>query len=183
MKIITGVLVAIALAGLAALPAAEGGGKGFSPHVDGKGNISLPRDFRATWAHLGSRAVPSQTEPGSGFHDVYTQPESLRTYRKTGKFPDGAVLVMEVRKATWDDMPTGHVVSAGDVSHWFVMVKDAKGRFEGHPNWGQGWGWAEFRAADPNANVSKDYRKDCLPCHEPARETDWVYTEGYPTLR
>ena len=28
---------------------------------------------------------------------MYTQPESLAAYRKTGTFPDGAVLVKEVR--------------------------------------------------------------------------------------
>jgi hypothetical protein len=155
----------------------------FSPYVDEKGAITLPRDFRSTWVHLGSWAVPASHEPGSGFHDVYTQPESYRAYRKDGKWPDGAVIVKEIRKVRWDEMATGHVVYADEPSVWFVMVKDARSRFSGNPNWGDGWGWALFEAADPTKNASTDYKEDCLACHEPARDTDWVYIQGYPTLR
>ena len=154
-----------------------------SQYVDGKGSISLPRNFRAKWVHLGSWAVPAQTDPGSGFHDVYTQPESFRYYKKNKKFPDGAVIVKEIRNAVWDEMPTGHVVTEGDVKLWFVMVKDSKGRFKGNPNWGNGWGWALFKPDNPAKNASTDYKEDCLGCHEPAKDTDWVYINGYPTLR
>ena len=66
---------------------------------------------------------------------------------------------------------------------WFVMVKDQKGRFKGNPNWGEGWGWALFKPADPEKNVSTNYRKDSIGCHIPAKKTDWVYLQGYPTLK
>ena len=63
----------------------------FSPYVDEKGNISFPDGFRTSMVHLGSWFVP---EGGaSGFHDVYTEKESVEAYRKTGKFPDGATIV------------------------------------------------------------------------------------------
>ncbi len=63
----------------------------FSPHVDKSGNISLPKDFRKSMTHLGSWFVPDGD--ASGFHDVYTEPDSVRIYRDTGKFPDGATLI------------------------------------------------------------------------------------------
>jgi hypothetical protein len=63
------------------------------------------------------------------------------------------------------------------------MVKDMKGRYRNHPNWGDGWGWALYEAKDPSRNISSDYKTDCLPCHVPAKNTDWVFMEGYPTLR
>jgi len=155
----------------------------FSPYVDGKGNISLPKDFRTNWVHLGSWAVPAKTDPGAGFHDVYSQPESVEYYLKNGRFPDGAVLVKEIRKAEWREMTTGHVVSEGDVDTTFVMVRDDKGRFKGNPNWGDGWGWGLFKASDPSINASGNYKEVCIPCHLDAKDTDWVYVEGYPTLR
>jgi cytochrome c len=124
-----------------------------------------------------------KTAPGSGFNEVYTQPESFRAYKKTGKWPDGTVLVMEIRTMKWDDLPTGHVIYADDPADWFVMVKDGKGRFKNNPNWGDGWGWALFKAADPKKNISTNYKNDCLHCHEVAKDTDWVFIHGYPTLR
>lgn len=192
LKITIAVLVlAVCLAAAATLGAGEKSGS-FSPYVDSKGNITLPADFRSTWVHLGTWVVTSQiaagtelgqTAPATGLHDVYTQPDSLKAYRKDGKWPDGTVLVKEIRTVQWDDMPTGHVIYAGDVSRWFVMMKDTKGRFPGNSNWGEGWGWALFKANDPKKNLSSDYKNDCIGCHELAKTTDWVFIHGYPALR
>jgi len=170
------------------------GGKeaSFSPYVDDRGNISLPRDFRTTWSHLGTWALTSKAaagphvmkaSPGTGLHEVYTQPESAKAYKKTGKWPDGAVLIMEVRTIEWDDMATGHVMYAGETTESLMMVKDGKVRFKDNPNWGAGWGWAVFKTADPKKNLSKSYKSDCMGCHEPKKSTDWVHINGYPTLR
>lgn len=62
------------------------------------------------------------------------------------------------------------------------MIKDAKNRFPKKKNWGNGWGWALFKTDNPAANVSTDYKTDCLSCHAPAQVTDWIYVEGYPAL-
>ncbi len=164
----------------------------FSPYVDSKGIITLPQDFRSTWVHLGTWVVTSQiaagtklgqTAPATGLHGVYTKADSLKAYKKDTKWPDGTVLIMEIRAIKWDDLPTGHVISEGETSEWFVMVKDAKGRFSKNLNWGDGWGWALFNAGDPKKNVSTHYKEDCLGCHEVAKDTDWVFIQGYPTLR
>lgn len=154
----------------------------FSPWVSANGEIRLPEDFRANMVHLGSWFVPAGD--ASGFHDVYTEKSSVEAYRKTGKFPDGATLVKELRPNAVGDYTTGADVSFATkgVKQWFVMIKDAKGRFETDPRWGDGWGWALFKPDNPSKNVAKDYKADCLGCHVPARGTDWVYTEAYPTL-
>lgn len=155
---------------------------GFSPNVDDKGNISLPADFRMNMVHLGSWFVP---EGGaSGFHDVYTEKSSAEAYRKTGKFPDGATLVKELRASKSGNYTTGNNVSYAtpDLKQWFVMVKDSKGRFSDNPIWGDGWGWALYKTDDKSINVAKDYKTDCLGCHIPAKNKDWIYTEAYPTL-
>lgn len=155
----------------------------FSPYVDEKGSIKLPEGYRAQWVHLGSWVVPNEKAPGYGFHDVYTQPESLEAFCSTGSFPDGAVLVKEIRSVKTADLTTGTASWAGDPAVWFVMVKDSKNRFAASPLWGEGWGWALFKAGDPGTNAATSYQKDCIPCHMPVKDTDWVYLQGYPTLR
>lgn len=155
---------------------------GFSPYVDRQGNISFPQGFRTSMVHLGSWFVP---EGGaSGFHDVYSERESVEAYRKTGKFPDGATLVKELRASTTADYTTGKGVSYSTpgLKQWFVMIKDRKGRFANNPLWGDGWGWALFKPDDTGKNLSANYKNDCLSCHVPAKDKDWVYTEAYPIL-
>ncbi|PVZ63476.1 cytochrome C [Pelagibaculum spongiae] len=156
--------------------------KSFSPYVDTQGNISLPDDFRISMVHLGSWFVPEGA--ASGFHDVYTEKSSAQAYRKTGKFPDGATLVKELRASKTGDYTTGQGVghAVTDVKQWFVMIKDAKGRFSDNKIWGEGWGWGLYKPDNRSKNVSSNYKADCLGCHLPAKNTDLVYVGAYPTL-
>jgi hypothetical protein len=175
--VVLGILLAMSL------PTMGVAGSSFSPYVDEKGNISRPKDYREKWVYLGSYVVPDEKAPGYGFHDVFIQPASVEAYKRTGKFPDGTVLVKEIRKIKSGSMTTGQASWAGEMAVWFVMVKDQKGRFKNNPNWGDGWGWALFEPANPEKNTSKDYKKDCFGCHIPAKNTDWIYIEGLHTLR
>ena len=154
----------------------------FSPFVDAQGNIDLPADFRKNMVHLGSWFVPAGD--ASGFHDVYSQASAVEAYRKTGKFPDGATLVKELRPSHSGTYTTGENVSyaVGELKQWFVMIKDTQNRFPDNPLWGDGWGWALFKPDAPARNVATSYKTDCLGCHVPAKATDWVYVEAYPTL-
>ncbi len=121
--------------------------------------------------------------PGdSDFHNVYTQPGTVEAFRETGKFPDGAVLVKELLTAKTDTMTTGEVSYGKETEGWFVMIKDTMGRFKGNGLWGNGWGWALIYADDPSEVVTTDYKTECIPCHVPARNDDWVYLRGYPVL-
>jgi hypothetical protein len=154
----------------------------FSSHVDETGNISFPEGFQLSMVHLGSWFVPDGG--ASGFHDVYTEKESIEAYLKTGKFPDGATLVKQLRASESGDYTTGKGVSYAnaELKQWFVMIKDAKGRFSENPLWGDGWGWALFKPDNREENVATNYQSDCLGCHVPAKDRDWVYTEAYPLL-
>ena len=155
----------------------------FSPYVDADGTISMPSDFRE-WAYLGTWSIAGDDEEGGAadFHVVYTQPETVEAYRRTGQFPDGAVLVKELIEADTGDLTTGRVSWANRVTGWFIMIKDRQGRFEGNGLWGDGWGWALFQADDPAITVTQDYKAECIPCHVPAKTDDWVYLRGYPVL-
>ena len=78
---------------------------------------------------------------GHGFHDVYMQPGAVSHYRNTGQFLNGVVIVKKVRKIEHGPKATDQAQWAGGIKIWFVIVKDSKGRFNGSPNWANGWGW------------------------------------------
>ena len=157
---------------------------GFSPYVDREGRISLPKDYKQQWSHLGSWAVArTKGETVDEMHNVYTQPETIAAFNMTGDFPDGAVLVKEVRQTKADRLTTGHSSWPTDMKIWFVMIKDRKERFADNDHWGDGWGWALFEAKDPTKNVSAGYDTSCLACHAPVEDSDWVYSYGYPDLK
>ncbi len=154
-----------------------------SPNVTEDGSIRFPQDFQTRMVHLGSWFVADGD--ASGFHDVYTETESLEAYRKNGKFPDGATLVKLLRESKTGKYTTGNQVSHATtgVKQWFVMVKDSSGRFVKRPEWGDGWGWALFKPGQTQKNAVTNYKTDCLGCHVPARDKDWLYTEAYPVLK
>ena len=177
------ICAAVVLWHMTALASAEGV-VDFSPYVGADGSISLPDEFRS-WRYLGTWAVAGDDPEGgaSGFHNVYTEQKTVDVYRESGAFPDGAVIVKELFATATEDMTTGRVSHAQEVEGWFVMIKDVKGRFPDHSLWGNGWGWALFYADDPSNTVTEDYEAECVGCHIPAEETDWIYVRGYPDFR
>ena len=152
--------------------------------VDASGNLRVPGDYRAAYQSLGSWAVAAEQGQGAKeIHVVYASPGTIAAYRKNGHFADGSVLVKEVFGATTGAMTTGTVSHAETLKGWFVLMKDSKNSHPGNKLWGDGWGWSWFDAANPSKTTSTDYKADCLPCHQPARATDWIYVGGYPPLR
>ncbi len=154
-----------------------------APGIGADGSIQVPDiDYRKDWAFLGTFSV--QGDDGAGdLHTVYTQPETVAAYRETRVFPDGAVLVKELFKTKTDDLTTGRVSWAAEQAGWFVMVKDSANSYPDNPLWGDGWGWAFFNADNPEQTVTTDYKAECLECHEPVRDTDLSYVQGYPALQ
>ncbi len=156
---------------------------GFDVAVTPEGAVALPQvDFRADWTVLGAWSIDGD-EGAEGLHVVYTQPGVAQTYRETGAFPDGAVLIKELLSAQTETLTTGTASYAADVSGWFVMVKDSTNRFPDNPLWGDGWGWGFFSAEAPANLVTQSYKTECKTCHVPARKTDWVYIRAYPVLK
>jgi len=149
--------------------------------VDKAGNIRIPTDYRERYQSLGTFTVFDR-KGGGEMHYTYASPGTAESYRKTGKFADGTVLVKEVFGTQHGSMTTGDAHWAADTKVWFVMIKDEKGRYSNNPLWGDGWGWALYNSGAPDKQVATDYKKDCLGCHIPARGTDWVYVQGYPVL-
>src|SRR5215471_3333329 len=63
--------------------------------VDKTGNLrNKPADYRDLYQLLGTFTVLDPK--GNQMHVTYASPGTAEYYRKTGKFPDGAVLVKEI---------------------------------------------------------------------------------------
>jgi len=160
--------------------------------VDKNGNITLPKNFREDWTFLGTWSIAKKASKkrsnevrdhgADSLHNVYTQRGVAKYVRKYGQFPDGAVIVKELLKTVTGSMTTGIVSRGHEVEGWFIMVKDTQGRFSSNPLWGDGWGWALVNNDKTFKTVTKNYKTECLGCHIPARETDWIYLSGYPLL-
>jgi hypothetical protein len=150
---------------------------------DDKGNIHVPENYRSAFEYLGTWSVAGK-EPGAAeLHFVYVSPGGADAYRRDGKFPDGTVLVKEVYEAATAPMTTGPAVShASKLKGWFVLIKDSKGSHPSNPLWGDGWGWSWFDAGNTTQTTSTNYHSDCQGCHVPAKNTDWIYVQGYPNL-
>jgi len=150
--------------------------------VDKAGNIRKPADFRDLYQELGVY-TPVDFNNNTEMHYTYAPPGTAEYYRKNGKFADGSVLVKEVFATDHAQLTTGDAHWATKTKVWFVMIKDEKNRYPNNPLWGDGWGWALFKADVPDKQVATNYKKDCLGCHVPAQSTDWVYVQGYPVLK
>ena len=166
--------------------------KTFGSLVDSKGNISLPTNYRAEWAYIGSFFVenaPAASMAAGGedaasfdVHTVFTQPSSAEYFREHGEFPDGAVLVKDVNGTRAEALTTGNARYQDAPKVVFVMVKDKRGRFPENQAWGEGWGWALFNAGDTKSQTTNwkgEGFNNCFGCHLPVKDQDWVYTQGY----
>ena len=151
--------------------------------VDAKGNLRVPDGYRTSYQFLGSWAVAEGAgKSPTQMHVVYASPGTIAAYLKGRTFPDGSVLVKEVYQAETGNMVPGTVSRAQTLKGWFVMVKDSKNTHPDNALWGDGWAWSWFDADNPSKTTSTNYKVDCLPCHVPARATDWIYVQGYPPL-
>lgn len=143
-------------------------------------------DYWRDWTVLGSFAVLAD-DPAEGakeLHVVYAAPRDVDSFRESGVFPDGAMLIKDVFATRTEPLTTGISSYADHLAGRFVMVKDGTDRYAAQsPLWGDGWGWAFYEGPETRKPVTTDYREECLGCHEPARGQDLLYVQGYPILR
>ncbi|HET8551546.1 MAG TPA: cytochrome P460 family protein [Gammaproteobacteria bacterium] len=157
---------------------------GSAPPVDAKGNLHVPPNYRQAYEYLGSWAIAADSGSGSKqIHEVYASPGTIEAYRKTGTFPNGTTLIKEVYATQTSPMTTGTVSRVGKLQGRFVMVRDNNDDHPGNPLWAHGWGWSWFDAGKPNKTTSTSFQANCQGCHTPARNTDWVYIQGYAPLK
>jgi len=149
------------------------------PAYDASGALLRPEGYRR-WVFVGASLGLSYREgahedgPGE-FHHVYLRPESYEAFRRTGRFPDKTVLVLELHRAAQKVAPSRHGLFEGERLALEAAVKDVQ-RF---PE-----GWAYFSFGDGSRRSATAFpRADCFDCHRQHAASDNVFVQFYPVLR
>ena len=189
MKTIASILLTLALA--ITILAAQQSEPRTLPVFEGKATLLRPVNYRE-WVFVGSsrglsyaQNPPAQSQAPSGgmgemYHNVYITPTAYREFIKTGKFPEGTMLAMELASADTKREPGLQGSFEKEFIGLEVSVKDSK-RFEG--------GWAYFNFSNGMGSSDKDKAEPfpasagCVSCHKQNAETDNVFTQFYPVLR
>lgn len=133
--------------------------------------VPYPANYR-DWTHVKSMVI----EPGhslhatfGGIHHLYANAAAMKGYR-SGKFPDGAVIVFDLLEAHAKD----NTVTEGARKVVGVMQRDAK-KFAATG----GWGFEGF-AGDSQTQrlVGANATTACFACHQARGQHEYVFS-GY----
>jgi hypothetical protein len=152
----------------------------FPALFEGKDTLVRPEGYR-DWILVGSSADTVRPEVAGAASarsrltpKVYIDPSGYREYEKTGRFPEGTLMVWEsVAKEAETAQPHGRSAML------LASVKDST-RFAG------GWGFFDFTGPDGAMKSTARALSDssgCRACHRQHAETDHVFTQYYPVLR
>lgn len=112
------------------------------------------------------------------FNNVYLNPAAYREYAKTGKFPEGTVLVLEIFSAETKAEPGLQGSYPKERVALEAAVKDSR-RFQ------EGWAYFSFTGKDGQIKDKAPPRpkESCYSCHRTKAADDHVFTQFYPVLR
>ena len=172
-----GIVAASAVASLGAR--ALGAEPETDARYDADGRMLFPAEYRE-WVFLSagrgmSYAPVAVEQPAPPFDNVFVNRAAYRSFLDTGTWPDGTVLVLEIRAGT----SHGSILQAGAFQTGEpvaveVHVKDTA-RFGG-----DGWAFFGFGGKEPAAMVPR--AANCYSCHEANTAVDRTFVQFYPTL-
>jgi len=155
------------------------------PQWTADGKLELPTGYHS-WIFLGSPLTPHALNDGEAgfpeYHNVYIHPEAYRSYRKTGEFADGTILLKELQLTLPSKAADGSRTEVSGRGYFpgprngiDIAVKDSK-RFKDT----NGWGYFNFgHHAPPYANSAAAAPKEaCAACHI-ANTENMVFTKFY----
>jgi len=163
--------IAAGLVAMASITAAAFAG----PSYDADGKIVIPANMDR-WPTVGTTyALSYEGDGGTTLNTVRVDPDSYEAYAKTGQFPVGAIMQLEVRRPVEEIAPAKGGKTQGGVVGRSLHVKDEKG--------GPGtWTFYNF-GADAKTGNPVPRSQACYSCHEDhAGKTDTVFMQFYPTL-
>jgi len=130
----------------------------------------FPKEFR-TFAHVKTVLIGPQSPyaaTDAGFHHIYANPQAVEGY-KTGKFPDGSILVYDLLEAKESPANT----TEGATRRIDVMVKESA-RYAATG----GWHFMSFAGGDPAAHkLTVEQQGKCAACHAQRKDHDSVFSQ------
>lgn len=165
----------LSLTAAAAAPEADGT---VGPRYDAEGSLIPPADYRE-WIFLSSGLDMSYVDAPAGSHsmfdNVFVNPAAWAAFKRTGHWPDKAMLVMEVRGAASKGSINKHGRYQTEENLGAeVHVRDAA-RFRG------GWGFFALAGDKPAALLPDS--APCYGCHQAHGAVDTTFVQFYPTAK
>ena len=133
--------------------------------------VAYPEGFRS-WQHVKTDVVgPEHASFANrgGFHHFYANAAALEGFR-TGKFPNGSVLVDENVVAKDGEDRLKGLQLEGERRAVDVMVKDDRL----YKDTG-GWGFEHFNGNNRTGTLTTDARGKCFACHGKQTDRDSVF--------
>ena len=131
--------------------------------------VQYPAGYRL-WAHVKTALIGPQSpafENSGGIHHIYANEKAMDGYR-TGRFPDGSVLVADFLETR----ESAGVTTEGPRRRIDVMVKESKRYAETG-----GWGFESFRGdSQTDRVVTAEIATTCFACHSKQKERDSVFS-------
>ena len=132
--------------------------------------VPYPTGYRL-WTHVKAALIGPQSpafENSGGIHHIYANEKAMEGYR-TGKFPDGSVIVADFLETR----ENAGVTTEGPRRRIDVMVKDSK-RYAATG----GWGFEQFKGdSQTDRMVMAENAAKCFACHAKQKDRDSVFSE------
>jgi hypothetical protein len=155
------------------------------PRWTANGELALPEGYHH-WIFLGSPLTPNALNNGKAafpeYHNVYVHPEVFATYRRTGEWPEGTIMLKELQLVTPAVFPDGSSVEVSGRGYFpaarngiDISVKDSR-RFAET----DGWGFFNFGHHAPPylKTAAPQPASACATCHM-ANAEDMVFMKFY----
>ena len=149
---------------------------------EGTATLLRPEGYRE-WIFVGSSLGlaysqdPAVTRGANIYKNVYINPSSYREFSRTGKFPEGTMMALELFSSDVKKEPGLQGSFEKDFVSLEMSVKDSA-RFK------EGWGYFNFSEGGVlKAKAEANPPNRCFSCHDQNAATDHVFTQFYPVLR
>ena len=183
-RLTTKIISFVAVGTVLTIVAVRGFGKppleGKAPRFLANNEIALPQDYRE-WVFVSSGLGMSYNAPDAGqtklpqFNNVFVKPEAYRSFMKTGKWPDGTMFVMELRRSKTNESINTSGSFQTDLLGIEAEVKD-ESRFPAK------WGFYQFTNATTAGKLLPATTTECQSCHSQHGAVDNTFVQFYPTL-
>ena len=154
------------------------------PTFNANGELLRPDVSYREWVYVGTPLTPNDLNPPEAtfpeFHNVYIHPSDFDHWKRTGRFPEGTVLVKELVTVGATAATSGNGYFMGEYIGLETTIKDSV-RFPDEPG---NWAYFSFGHSYPLADSAAPFpAAACNACHDAAAADDWVFTQYYPVLR
>jgi len=146
-----------------------------------KGELARPSDYRE-WvfltAGLGMTYGPNAPRAGqpAPFSNVFVNPDSYREFMQTGKWPNGTMFILEIRRALENVSINNGGRTQGDAVAIEASVKDTTRFPDG------GWAYFGFGGREGLKVEAAPFPRteSCYGCHSKNAAVEWSFTQFYP---